>query len=232
MFTINTRRLDALEQTLERLSERGIAFAERDTLNDYAFKTSTHAKKIVRDEFINRNTWTRRSIRVDKARFPGDSSEVGSTEKYMREQEFGARTDGPIHVPTPAASGESVRARKRLRVVRRVNWMPNIDLKRRSRRAGGLTRRQQNIAAVRQAADEGRKHVYLDRGRRKGIFRLLGGKRRPRVRLVQDLSRSVRVVPKHPWLAPSVEKTLKTGAQTYGRQLTRQIRRARRVAGL
>ncbi|AAQ96531.1 hypothetical protein [Vibrio phage VP16T] len=226
MFEIDSRNLKHMEDALGRLNDLGVKFAQRNTLNDYAFATAKEAKATVRREFINRNTFTQRSIRVDKATRFIDSSEVGSTADYMREQEEGARTATPINVPTPAASGESVRANKRLKAVRTANRMTSIKLKKRSRRAGGLTRKQQNIAAVRQAADEGRKFVYLDRGKRKGIFRLYGGKRRPRVRLVQDLSRSVRVVPQHQWLEPSGDKTMERAAPIYYARLAQQLRRA------
>ncbi|AUR81629.1 neck protein [Vibrio phage 1.009.O._10N.261.51.C9] len=226
MFEINGKELKRLEQQLDQVAEFGLQHAQRNTLNDYAFGTQRQAKQNIRDQFTNRNRWTERSVQVDKASRFVPSSEVGSTEDYMREQEFGARTESPIHVPTPAASGESVRANKRLRPVRKNNRMNNINLKGRSRRAGGLTRKQQNIAAVRQAADEGRKFVYLDRGKRKGIFRLYGGKRRPRTRLIQDLSRRVRVVPKNQWLAPASDKVMARAGETYYRHLAQQLRRA------
>lgn len=226
MFEIDSRQLHQLVDALEDVNAKGIKFAQRNTVNDYAFKTAAKAKQTIREEFTIRNTWTQRSIRVDKANRHIDSSEVGSTQEYMREQEYGATTPGPRNVPTPAAAGQSSRARKRTRPVRQVNRMSNINLKRRSQRMGGLTRKQQNIAAVRQAADEGRKYVYLDRGRTKGIFRLFGGKRRPRTRLVQDLSRRVRVVPKHPWLTPSTLAVMQHSGEIYWRRLTQQLNRA------
>ncbi|BAV81102.1 hypothetical protein [Vibrio phage CKB-S1] len=225
MFEIDSKQLKQMADRLEAVADKGVMFAQRNTVNDYAFRTAATAKQNIRDEFINRNTWTQRSVKVDRATRFADGSEVGSTEGYMRDQELGARTPKPLNVPTPAASGESVRADKRLRPVRKANRMANISLKRRSRRMGGLTRKQQNIASVRQAADEGRKYVYLDRGRKKGIFRLYGGKRRPRVRLVQDLSRNVRVVPKHPWLAPASDDTMKHAGPMYYHRLAQQLRR-------
>lgn len=226
MFEINSKQMRQLEDALQQTNELGVKFAQRATVNDYAFETAKTAKENIRRDFINRNTFTQRSVRVDKATRFIDSSEVGSTADYMREQEEGARTAAPLNVPTPAASGESVRANKRLKAVRKANRMTSITLKKRSRRAGGLTRKQQNIAAVKQAAGEGRKFVYLDRGKRKGIFRLYGGKRRPRVRLVQDLSRSVRVVPQHQWLEPASDKTMERRAEIYWRRLAQQLRRA------
>lgn len=225
MFEIDDKNMRRMEDVLNQIADQGVKFAQRNTLNDYAFQTAKQAKQNIRDKFTNRNTWTQRSVRVDRATAFVHTSEVGSTEDYMREQEEGARTDSPINVPTPAASGESVRANKRLRPVRKANRMTSITLKKRSRRAGGLTRKQQNIAAVRQAADEGRKFVYLDRGKRKGIFRLYGGKRRPRVRLVQDLSRTVRVVPRTPWLEPAADKTMSRAGVTYHARLAQQLRR-------
>ncbi len=225
MFEIDSKGLKRMAETLDDISTTATKYAERNTINDYAFQTRDYARQNIRDQFINRNRWTERSVQVDRATSMVSSSEVGSTENYMREQEFGARTLTGLNVPTPAASGESVRAKERLKVVRPMNRMSRIKLKRSSRRSAGLTRKQQNVAAVRQAADEGRKFVYLDRGRQRGIFRLYGGKRRPRTRLVQDLSRRVRIVPRNPWLEPATDATMARAAETYYRRLAQQLRR-------
>lgn len=226
MIKVDQNELRQLEDDLRRLNARGLDFAARDTINDYAFQTQGTARETIRSEFVNRNTWTVRSVRVDRARSTRDSSEVGSTEAYMADQEFGRVKTDHTQMATPAASGESNRASVRLRPVRKANRMANIRLGQRTR-VTGASKAQQNIAALKEAKASGRRYVYLDRGKTKGIYRVLGTKRKPKSRMVQDMSRRVAVVPRNPWLAPSSDKTMARAAETYHAQLLRQLDRIR-----
>jgi len=225
MIKIDLKRVGVLQGKLEKLNAKGIPFAQRNTLNDMAFKTQQTSREAIKRDFISRNTWTVRSVRVDKARRTGDSAVVGSTERYMADQEFGAQ-GGPTHIPTPAAAGQSNRAKVRTRVVRkrlRVNAIPRVDRV----RAAGLDARARNTLAVHTAKANGDKFVYLERGKRKGIYQVYGTKRRPRTRMVQNLGRSVRVVSKHPWLAPSSYAVQRTAPRLYAVRLQEQLARLR-----
>lgn len=103
--------------------------------------------------------------------------------------------------------------------------MANINLGSRSRSGG--SRAQQNMVALREAKASGRKFVYLDRGKTKGIYKVMGTKKKPKSRMVQNMSRKVAVVPKHPWLAPSSATVMATAPQLYHARLEQQLRRLR-----
>ena len=220
---IDMRQVEDLEHTLGQLNARGVPFAQRNAINDMAFATMRESKETIRNEFINRNKWTANSVRVDPARSTSDSSEVGSTEEYMLDQELGATKTEHTQMATPAASGESNRAKVRRKPVRRANRMANINLGSRSRSGG--SRAQQNMAALREAKASGRKFVYLDRGKTKGIYKVMGTKKKPKSRMVQNMSRKVAVVPKHPWLAPSSATVMATAPQLYHKRLEQQLDR-------
>jgi hypothetical protein len=225
MIEIDVRQVRNLEHSLDQLNDRGIAFAQRNAINDMAFATMRESKDKIREDFINRDRWTVNSIRVDRALSTRDSSEVGSTERYMAHQEFGHTSTEHTQIATPAAAGESNRARVRRKVVRRANRMANISLGNRRRSQG--SRAQQNIIALKEAKADGRKFVYLDRGRVKGIYRVMGTMRKPKARMVQNMSRRVAVVPRHPWLAPSTAKVVANTPEIYHNRLQQQLDRIR-----
>jgi hypothetical protein len=97
-----------------------------------------------------------------------------------------------------------------------------------------MSRNARIVASVRQAVKTGRRYVFLDLGTagRKGIFKVLGGKRRlksgrssAKLRMVQDLSqRSVRI-PATPWLNPSVLLASLQMEDFYRKALLFQLRR-------
>jgi hypothetical protein len=227
MLEINTAQLKALEASLGDLNTKGIPFAQRNTVNDMAFATLRLSRGHIRSEFVNRNQWTARSVGVDRAKSTRDSAEVGSTEAYMADQEFGRTKTEHTQMATPAASGESNRAAVRRRPVRRRNRMAAISLGPKGKRMG--SRAQQNIVAVKEAKASGRKFVYLDRGRVKGIYQVFGTKKNPRTRMIQNMSRRVAIVPRNPWLAPSSAKAMALGPALYEAQLLRQLDRLVRV---
>tara|TARA_R100000541_G_C1896282_1_gene83896 strand:- start:99 stop:779 length:681 start_codon:yes stop_codon:yes gene_type:complete len=225
MIEFDTRELHRLEENLRRLNAKGVHFAERNTINDQAFATQTEARAAIRSEFVNRNRWTERSVQVDRARSLSDSAEVGSTERYMAHQEFGHTKMENTHIATPAASGESPRARTRRRPVRRANRMTSITLKRQQR--AGMSRKQQNIVAVKEAKETGRKFVFLQRGQERGIYKVFGTKRKPKTRKIQDLSRRVAVIPRNPWLMPSTTTVVAASHRFYFKHLQQQLDRLR-----
>ena len=75
------------------------------------------------------------------------------------------------------------------------------------------------------AAEGGSKYVYLNLGRRKGIFKVVGGKRKPRVQMVHDLSNTTVRIPANPTLAPAVARTRRAIPLLYKSQLIQQLQR-------
>lgn len=230
MIKANTQQIQQLERMLARVARRGAGYAARGAVNGLAFKTQQVARQTIQQDFTNRNRWTQGSVRVTTARRPNDPAIVGSTEEYMADQEFGA-VGGPRNVPTPAASGESPRAKVRTKVVRRTNRMNAIKLGRKVR--GSMSRAQANIAALKGAKASGQRFVYMDRGKVKGIYRVMGTKRKPKARMVQNLTRSVRRVRQHRWLLPSSTTAQQQhAAPMYFNELRKQLRRASSATGV
>lgn len=198
-FNFDDREFRELSNKLHRFARRGVPYAARNALNTAAFTARKDWQGEIEDTFVLRNKWTTRGIRVKKARgrdLARMSSRVGSAEQYMRDQEGGATIRKPgshgVPIPTSVASGEGRGKQPRKKVVRRPHRMRNIQLQNRV----GTSRKQRNAIAIRRAKAAGKKFVWLDLERNKGIFRLYGGKRRTRLEMIYEVDRpSVRIPP-------------------------------------
>lgn len=213
--------LSKYEQALERIAARGLPIAMRSTINGNAFATQKAAQQEVGGRMVLRNKWTAQSIQVTQAR-GSEPARTGSRAAYMADQERGATvrpakgSNKPI--PTSYAAGQEG-ARPRTRLPRKPNKLSSIRLRRGRTSAAAA-------AAVREAAASGQRFVYLDTGKRKGLYRITGGKRRPKARMVWDLSRkSVQVKPTH-WLRDSTATAMQGWEQRYFAALQYQLRRA------
>lgn len=202
------------KDVLERIGERAIPYAVRNTLNAAAFEARTLWQAQMDKAFVLRNTWTKRSIGVEKAsglKLSTMHSVVGSRLDYMKTQEEGgSETAGSRHgvpIPTPAAAGQAAKAKKRTKQVRNKNWMSAMQVE--ARLTSIRNRAQRNVATVKAALKTGGGVVYMDLGKKRGLFRVEGTpKGRARVRMVWDLSRAnVRTKP-HPTLEPVVKAIL------------------------
>ena len=236
MFSIDDTQLKGLEQDLKNFAADAIPYAARNTVNGLAFASRRRSQETIRDKMVTRNRWTVGSVRVEQTRSLDVSrmgAVVGSTEDYMADQEFGAtktkKGSEGVAIPTSYSAGQAESMRPRTRLPRKPNKMQNITL--RNRRNGAKSRRQHNMLAVQAAANSGNKYAFLDLGRRKGIFRVTGGKRNPRVKMVWDLSRqSVRIKP-NPWLRPSVEDAYRKDAGDLWRSSLEFQAKRRRLFG-
>lgn len=231
MLKINDKQIREYEKDLKTFASRAYPFASRHTINSAAFKAQSLARGNVRNDMVTRNKFTEQSIRVDKARTLAVSRQeatVGSIADYMETQEFGGTEESSggkgVAIATSYSAGQEG-DRPRTRLPRRPNKMANIQLQK--RRKKGSTRKQQNFIAIREAATSGRKFIYLDLGRRRGLFKVTGGKRRPKIKMVHDLSRSSVSIPKQPWLAPAVRETEKFIPDIYSDALKFQLQRQR-----
>ncbi len=196
MLQINVDDIGRLERDLGRVSKQAIPYAERGTINGYAFETQTNARKLIGEEFVNRNSWTRRTVMVARA-VGKEPARTGSTQDYMVTQEFGG-VEKSGSIPTGASAGQRGR-RPRTRLPRVANRMLNIQLKRRKR--GGTSQRQRNAIAVRQAKAAGDRFVFLETRRSRAIYRFAGG---GRLVMMHNMSRSSVRIPRKPWLRPSI----------------------------
>ena len=229
MIDIDMREIDRLKRGLERVAKKAIPYATRNTLNAAAFATQRTSREEVKDEMTLRNRFTLQSIRVEQTRtlnIRQQAAIVGSTADYMEDQEFGTvktkKGSQGVTIATSYSAGQG-ESRPRTRLPRRANTMASIRLSHRRNR--GTSRKQRNLIAIMSAAESGQKYVFLDLGRTKGIFKVVGGKRRPKIRMVHDMSRTSVVIPRNPWLAPSVKKTERIMPELFKRSLLFQAKR-------
>jgi hypothetical protein len=225
--TFDDRDLRRFESDLKTFAGRAYPFATRQTINDAAFQTREVAQDRIGRQMVERNRWTRGSVRVERAKglnVKRQAAVVGSTEDYMETQEFGGKRVGGS-IPSRYASGEGRGSGMRRRVPRRPNRMQNIRLQRTRK---GRSKAQANVIALKVAVAQKRPFVFMESpGRFRGVFRVVGGKRNPRPELVADLSRRVSDIPTNPWLRPSVDEVTKRLPGIYRRNLKRQLVRHR-----
>ena len=229
MVTVDMRQVKRLEGDLKTFAERAYPFATKNTINQGAFHARSEWQENIRDEMTLRNKFTERSIRVEQSRtldVRRQSATVGSIAPYMPDQEFGAvksskgKEGTPIATSFAAGQGEGA---ERTRLVRKPNKLATIRLQKRGGR--GASRKQRNAAAVTEAVATKRRYIFMDLGRRKGIFKVTGGKRKPRVRMVWDLTRQSVIIPKTPTLGPAVRKTERVMPDLYLKSLEFQAKR-------
>lgn len=230
MFGVDTKNIKQMERDLKTFASKAYPFATRKTVNDAAFQAQRIARVDVKDNMTNRNRFTVQSIQVEQTRtlqVSRQAAVVGSIADYMEDQEFGAVKSKTgkegVTIATSYSSGEGENAQPRTRLPRKPNRMQSIALQK--RRKKGSSRKQQNFIAIRQAAATGRKFVFLDLGRRKGIFRVTGGKRRPKIKMVHDMTKQSVVIPKNPWLKPAFDETTRMLPAFYADALRFQLRR-------
>lgn len=218
MLRINDEDIKRYESDLKTFARRAYPFATKATINKAAFETRKVGQDNIREGMVTRNKFSVGSVRVNQARTLNVSRQeatVGSIAPYMAVQEFGG-TKGKkgkhgVAIATSVASGEGEGAQPRKRLPRVPNRLANIALKRNKPRA--RSRKQENFLRIRGAVTSGRKFIFLDLQRHPGIYRVSGGKRRPNIKLMHDMSKASVSIPRNPWLAPAtrtVEKQIPT----------------------
>lgn len=227
MFSIDLREIENLAKDLDRFARKAVPHATRDALNASAFEGRRRWIEEQKRVFTTRNTWTTRQVRVEKARgvnIRTMDAILGSTAHFMDEREFGETKQRKgkhgVPIPTTHARGGSPK-----RLVRRPNRMPNIRLSKKS--TGGGSAKKQRAIAIRQAFKKGNKYTFLEDGRRKGIVRLMGSRKRVKFRTVWDLSKpSVRVKPM-PTLGPALQRLEPALGPIWAQALIQQAKRHR-----
>ncbi len=230
MIQVDVGQLRKLELDLGELSKKAQPYAKTSALNSMAFQSQQGSRQIIRDEFTNRNAYTARSIQVERASKTRDYSLVGSTAPYVAQQEFGGNRPKAgkhgVPIPTKAAaevpSGTGVGPRRKM--VRKASRLGNVSLLQGMR--GKPNRKQMNAALVNVARTKGRnKVVYLDLGKRKGLFRVTGSRKHPDIRMIYDLSHSTVHIKKHPIIWPAARFAAMKGPGFYMDALQMQIDR-------
>jgi len=233
MFKIDIREIIRLEHQLRTFNDKAYPFATRFTIHQAATQAKLIAREIISEKMVNRNAFTRNSIQVHPRsankitlRVSAQEAFVGSTADYMKTQEFGGSISKTgkrgVNLPTSYSAGQGLNAQPRTKLPTRANKMKNIRLKRVRTRG---SRKQRNLVAIKLAAKTGNKYIFLDLGRRQGIFKVIGGKRRPQLRMVHDLSHKTVDIPRRPWLAPAEKEATNKIPGIYVKSLKFQLKR-------
>jgi hypothetical protein len=230
MFKIDDSDIKKLEADIKTFASRSLPFATKKTLNDAAFAAMKMSRADIKSNMVTRNSFTVSSVRVNQARtlnIGRQAATVGSTADYMEDQEFGATKQKKgkegVNIPTSYSAGQGEGAGVRTRLPRKANKMAMINLG--NKRIRAQSRKQQNLIAIQQAATTGRKFVFLELQRSKGIFKVVGGKRRPKIKMVHDLSRNSVIIPKNPWLKPAFDDAARMVPAFYADALRFQAKR-------
>lgn len=230
MFEIDARDVKKYERDLKDFAGKALPYASRAMLTRSAFDARKEAQGNIRERMTTRNAWTVGSIRARKAtslNIKQQEATMGSLAAYMETQEFGGMETGggkyqPIATSYSAGQG---RGAKRTKLPRKPNRMQAIQLRKRT--GADLSRKAANQAAIQQAAGGGNKFVFLDLGRRQGIFKVTGGKRRPKVQMVWDMTRRYVRVPATPTIGPAARTTQQRMPRFYSEALVQQLKRHR-----
>jgi hypothetical protein len=200
VFSLEQQEVRRLAEDLLALSKKALPHAVRNSLNATAFAARNEWSKSITKSMVLRNKWTVNSLRVEKAQgvsIGGMVSKVGTPLDYMKTQEEGGtkhpKTGKHVPIPTRAAAGMSMKAGKgksaaRTKGVQAKNYQTAIRLA--GKRVGYGVRQFRNQVAISAAVKAGGGVVYLDLGRRKGLFSITGTKKGGlRIRMLWDLSR-------------------------------------------
>ena len=231
MIKLDDKEIKEYENRLKGFAERSFPFATKFTMNKAGFELRKDWQGQIDKQFVNRNKWTKGSIRVDQTKTLDVRKQqvtVGSRADYLATQEFGGtiRKTGKqgVSIATSYSAGQGESSKPRTRVPRKANRIANIQLRKR-RQSKKASRAQQNFLAVRAAATSSNKFVYLDLGKRKGLFKVTGGKRKPKVKMVHDLSNTAVTIKRTPTLQPALEQTQRKVPKIYKDALLFQLKR-------
>src|SRR6185503_17958101 len=176
-ITVDTKKV---VKDLKTFREKAVPYAVRNALNRSAYAARGAWQEEIRNSFTLRNKYTERAVRYEKATgkdVAGMIAKVGSVADYMDEQEHGASIHANAKhkaIPGPVAAGQTPGG-KRTKLVRAGNKLAALH----ALRAPGNTRKQRNAVALAMSRRAGRDVALLERPKGgKGLFRLMGGRKR------------------------------------------------------
>lgn len=181
-----------------RAHQKAYGYAVRNALNDCAFEHRKAWQAEIRRTFTNRNPFTERSIRVDKAQgtnVKAMKAVSGSVAVWMGDQEEGATVKGKggKHKAIPTQGARGGNRTKLVRAQYRVGAISVLDPK-----LSKYKRRQQNAIALAIAVRKKQRFALLNRISMKGrgLFEVKGLKRSAKTKLLWNLSKgSVKLKP-------------------------------------
>lgn len=203
MIEINTDEIERLADQLREFNDVAYPIAVQSATNANAFAARKRAIKEIEYRMITRNNWTtgQGSLVVEKSPRTRKISDIqavmGTTRDYLADQEFGGSKRNTA-IPTGDSANQSGRV-PRTRVPVNSRAMRNVRLT-------GRRGRGNNVAMVRNAKANNQKFLVLDLSRgRRAVFRVFGTKKRPKIRMIADITKRLRITPKNPWMQPTLD---------------------------
>lgn len=230
MFKIDTEELKQLKSDLKEFAIKAYPFATKSMLNRTAFEGRELIQADMRRRFIARNKFTVNSVRVETAKglnVNHQESVVGSIAPYMEDQEFGGtrvkRGKHGVAIPTTVASGEGRGAQPRRRVATSRSRKRNITLSK--IRVKAKSKGQEAHARVKHAAETGERFVFLDLPKHPGIYKVTGGKKKPKIDLIHDMSRKSVSIPRTGIILTATRAVEKKMPEFYREAIIFQLKR-------
>lgn len=235
---IDLSQVAEFEADLRVFARSALPFAVKDTLNKAAYEGQYRSRNNIKSGMINRNKWTQNSVKINRAH--GNDvdemrSKVGSLNPYMKDQEEGGTRSESEGVPIARgyAAGQQG-ANVRTKVVRKGNRLNNILLASRASPRRARNKRQEILFKAQDAVTSGKRFFYHEfSDRKKGIYRVVGGRRSfkrglpkgAKIRTVYDMSHnSTTVRPTH-WLSDAVASVKEDMPRIYFHSLVQQLHR-------
>ncbi len=218
---------------LKHFNERAVPHGMRNALTSAAFEGRKVWQEEMRRTFVLRNTYTVRSVLVEKAGGTNIATMhaiLGSTAPYMGKQEEGGRVmgkHGSKPIPGPVAAGQPAGSHRtrQVRAARRLSAIKAAH----GRAVPG--RIQRNAIALSVARRAGQKFALLERPKGgKGLFLVGGGRRKVKAKLLWDLSRKSVHVRAHPSLQRALATLTPRLPALYENKILEQLRRSH-IAG-
>lgn len=217
-MSLDLKEFTRLSRLLEDIAQKSIPFAARRAMNDIAFDARAEwTTKQMPEAFTLRNKWTQRGVSVEKATgrtLAGMQSKLGSVRDYMLPAEEGStetkKGKHGIAIPMSGASGQGKRA-PRTRPVRQQNYLQALQV---ARSVSGTRKRRNVVGVIMAMKTNGVAYLEMRKGLkgggqgalRKGLFRVsAGGKRKPKLRLLYDLTKSTVTTKPIPTLERTIE---------------------------
>lgn len=228
--SVDVADMRRLAKDLGTFAARSLPYAARNATNALAFEGRKLWRANIEQAFTIRNRFTVGSLRVEKATAAASLDRIeatlGSLAPYMGAQEFGSskQVGGKTAIPTSAAAGQPG-ARPRTKVVRAQNRMSALQLA--SQRVRSSNRKQRNAIAIRLARKAGTKVALLETPKGKGLFRLMGGERRPSVRMLWRVGGPSPSIPRTPTLERTVVQVQGKAVGIYHEHLLKELRRSK-----
>lgn len=231
MLSLDDRKFKKLEITLGRFSADGFPKATRDTLNITAANARKSARRIIQEKMVIKGGKSQnpalKGVQFEQTQSlnpKNQKSSVGHVAEFWPLQEFGGTVhkkgrDG-VPIPTGAAANQYGTTRRTKQPTKR-NRLSQLKMDRGQIRA--KSRQQKNAILIAQAKKRNAsKIVFLDLGKRKGIFRV----QRDKVVMLHDLTRASVTLQPRPAILPAAQRQAGFIPETYERALRFQLRRA------